>query len=316
MISKKSIVLNGVNENSQKALLSLECNGEITKGKIRLYNFCNEPKGIISLGIYHDGKVEKAGLTQISNMLFSFQSDIKVIPDTFSCAIVNFVGGEPKPLLYGSSDGYVNKDNVFDQVIEKLSNVKSMNNVEEALDEYQIEYDDELKEEINKALKDNITQEDLDNCNNVCSNCDNCKYRQYYFSHARSLESEKDIIEEKEIEEKKETQTFYLEMKEQIDRLFSNSQNEEYLEELIPNSKFARVVLEENNYYVLGLIYCDEEIKYICYGVPGIYQKNPPRELSGYPIWFPLEQDKPQGFGYWLTYQDANSGESVKAIIV
>ena len=72
---------------------------------------------------------------------------------------------------------------------------------------------------------------------------------------------------------------------------------------------------ESGDYYVLGLIYEEDELKYVCYGVTGIYQKNPPRELSGYPVWFPLDKEKREGFGYWLTYQDAESGKSVKAIV-
>ena len=78
-----------------------------------------------------------------------------------------------------------------------------------------------------------------------------------------------------------------------------------------------KVSIDDNgDYYVLGLLYEGENLKYICYGVPGVYQKYPPRELSGYPIWFPLDENSPEGFGYWLSYQDANSGESVKAVVI
>ena len=106
-------------------------------------------------------------------------------------------------------------------------------------------------------------------------------------------------------------------MKGQIDNLFANNPTEDYLQELIPNSKWVKVGLEnEEDYYVLGLIYEKEKLMYISYGVPGVYQKVPPRELSGFPVWFPLDENKPQGFGYWLSYQDADSGESVKAVII
>ena len=73
--------------------------------------------------------------------------------------------------------------------------------------------------------------------------------------------------------------------------------------------------LEKENYYVFGLIKKDEQVRYICYGVPGIYQKTPPRELAGFPSWLPLDSQNFEGFGYWLTYQDADSGESVRAIV-
>ena len=89
------------------------------------------------------------------------------------------------------------------------------------------------------------------------------------------------------------------------------------MQECIPSSKFVKVEYDcSGEYYILGLIYDENgEIKYLCYGVPGIYQKSPPSQLSEYPVWFPLDDEKKESFGYWLTYQDANSGESVKAIV-
>ena len=73
---------------------------------------------------------------------------------------------------------------------------------------------------------------------------------------------------------------------------------------------------DDGDFYVFGLLYDDNEnIKYVCYGVPAVFEENPPDELSGYPIWLPLDKDNAKGFGYWLTYQDASTGEPVKAII-
>ena len=121
-----------------------------------------------------------------------------------------------------------------------------------------------------------------------------------------------DANEEEIIENEK---TFYQEIKPQIDKLFQENKEEGYLNKIFPNSKWVKVNLDNGDYYVFGLIYQNEDVKYICYGVPGIYQKVPPRELAGYPAWLPLDNDNQEGFGYWLTYQDAQSGESVKAIV-
>ena len=49
MLNKKSIVLNGVENRSQRAVLTIECDGEMANGRVRLYNFGVEPRGIISL---------------------------------------------------------------------------------------------------------------------------------------------------------------------------------------------------------------------------------------------------------------------------
>lgn len=312
MLSKKSIVLNGVENKSQRAVLTLECDGELTLGRVRLYNFGVEPRGIISLGI-NDGKnIIKAGLTHSSGMLFTFKSELSKLPEKFTCAIINFVNGEPKPILYGSSMGYVEKEKVFDQAIKSLSNTKNIEEVENVLDEYGIDYTDEEKQDIEKAIENSLNEAD-DLQKEICDKkCENCEYKKYYLSHLRSMQ-----VEEEDKEETIEENKFYKEMKQQIDSLFENNPNEDYLQQLLPNSKWVKVNIDENgDYYVLGLIYEEEKLKYICYGVPGVYQKNPPKELSGYPVWFPLDEHKPEGFGYWLSYQDSNSGESVKAIVI
>ena len=305
MLSKKSIVLNGVEENSKRAVLTLECDGEITKGTIRLYNFGTEPRGIISLGLYQNGEVIKAGLTHSAGMVFSFVCQISSIPQKFSCAVINFLDGEPKPILYGNSEGYSDQGELFQEVISSLSRSNSVKEVEEVLDEHGVDFTEEVKEEIEK---------EIDFCVNsaFCQDCENCEYKKFYLQSIKVLEEE-NIPNQEQVE----SESFYKELKKQIDTLFENNPSEEYLEELIPNSKWVKVNLDSSeDYYVLGLIYEGEKLLYICYGVPGVYQKNAPRELSGYPIWFPLDEDKPQGFGYWLSYQDADSGESVKAVIV
>ena len=54
MVERKNMVLNGVENSTQKAVLTLESDDEFIKGRLRLYNFGAEPKGILSLGIYQE----------------------------------------------------------------------------------------------------------------------------------------------------------------------------------------------------------------------------------------------------------------------
>ena len=86
---------------------------------------------------------------------------------------------------------------------------------------------------------------------------------------------------------------------------------------MIPNSKWVKVEYEdEGDFYVFGLIYDkDKNVKYVCYGVPAVYEEEPPQELSGEPIWTPIDKQNEKGFGYWLTYQDAETGEPVKIVV-
>ena len=46
MFNKKSIVLNGVDSSSQRAVLTLEEDGDMLNGRVRFYNFASPPKGI------------------------------------------------------------------------------------------------------------------------------------------------------------------------------------------------------------------------------------------------------------------------------
>ena len=69
---------------------------------------------------------------------------------------------------------------------------------------------------------------------------------------------------------------------------------------------------ETGEYYVVGLMYENGEIKYVCYGIPSVYGDEPPKELKGFAQWLPIDSTKSDGFGYWITYQDAETGENVK----
>ena len=96
---------------------------------------------------------------------------------------------------------------------------------------------------------------------------------------------------------------------EQIDELFENNPREEVLEKIIPKSKWVKVVFEENQKtYVVGLIYDLGVLKYVSYGVPGTIDNNPLTNLEDYSQWLPIDENN----GYWIMFQDAQTGESVK----
>ena len=108
---------------------------------------------------------------------------------------------------------------------------------------------------------------------------------------------------------------FYNLISEQIDELFVKYPRERRLEELIEESKWVKVDFEnDGHYYVIGLIYENGNLQYVCYGVPGTYSVEPPKELERYSQWLPLKAGEPEGEGYWIMYQDANTGESVNLI--
>jgi len=317
MLRKKSIVLSDTENNSnKKAVLSLEEDGIGIRGTLRLYNFTRELPGISSLGFYVNQKVYKAGLTLKANMLYEFFIDLKNIPQKFSCAVVNFQNANATPILYGANEG--SDDDIYGSIISEITQDKSIKNTEKVLDKFGVGYEDEEAKQI---------EEDIDNalCNN---NCSECIYKKYFFENIQkgnlknSIEIEKKSSNEEELktEPKEQFETselFFDKLKPQIDKLFAEHPVDEHLQKLFPSSKWVKVEYEDDgDFYVFGLLYDEEEnIKYVCYGVPAVFEEEPPKELSGFPIWLPLNQEKQDGFGYWMTYQDASTGEPVKAII-
>jgi len=282
---KKSIVLQAIDSN-KKAVLSMETKDDMLVGRVRLYNFDEEPKGILSLGFNSQGKVVKAGLTKTSSMLWCFQTEKESVGEKFSCAVVNSFQGNLTALLYGNSEGKIGNEERLVQSLQVLDEPLSMQKTEEILQENCVDFDEDLKAEIEEKIDEEM-QEDK---------CQNCRYKKCFYEG--------------------ENHSFYNKLKGQIDRLFENNPEEEYLEKIIPNSKWVKVEYEaDGDYYVVGLVYENDTLSYLCYGIPGVYQKSPPKEIAGYPVWLPLDSDKKEGFGYWIAYQNADTGESIKAII-
>ena len=304
MFKKKSIVLSDVELNSnRKAVLTFEEAKVGIKGSLRLYNFPHELEGLSSLGININQKIYKAGLTLKSNRLYEFFVDFKEIPSVFSCALINFQNATPKPILYGSSSG--GTDDVYAQIITEISSESTYQNTKNTLDKYESREDQEtIEKDIDNALCED------------CLSCKDCIYKKYFFeNHKEETMSEQPKQDDVDVEP--QTYMFLDRLRPQIDKMFEENPTETNLQELIPSSKWVKVEYEDDgDFYVLGLIYDEKQnIKYVCYGVPAVFEEEAPKELSGYPIWISLDRDDPKGFGYWLTYQDAITGQPIRAIM-
>lgn len=291
MIYKKSVVLNSVNNGKEKGVLTIECDGGEMFGNVRLYNFDKEPDGILSLGILNDDSVIKAGLTKENESFYTFKVPGEKELIAFSCALVNLNKGVANALLLGSTNGRVTTEERLVNSFSVFDKDPKMSEVEKELDNNNIYLEDQ--EEIDDLI---------DGIKLTCdSKCSECKYRDAFFK----LDDDTSMPEEKE-------PTFYEDIKDQLDVLFNKYPSEDILSEIIPDSKWAKVDFEEKGeYYVVGLMYENDKIKYVCYGVPSIKDSEPPKELKGFCTWLPIDATKESSFGYWITYQDAESGENV-----
>lgn len=109
---------------------------------------------------------------------------------------------------------------------------------------------------------------------------------------------------------------FYYAVKPQIDEMFICYPEEKLLTDSVPNSKWVRIDAEDG-YYVVGLLFDEDEPSFICYGVPQLVsqEKNArraPEELENMCVWLPLNDSDGLIDGYWMIYQSAKTGEIIK----
>lgn len=104
---------------------------------------------------------------------------------------------------------------------------------------------------------------------------------------------------------------FYEKMKGEIEGILSVYPSEEALCRTVENSRWVRISYGDDTYYVFGVIYADGIPQYICYGVPAKTAERPPESMAGLAGYIPSSSEEGCG-GYWVMYQDANTGASLK----
>lgn len=99
---------------------------------------------------------------------------------------------------------------------------------------------------------------------------------------------------------------FFERMSGDIKNIFSSYPRLSGLEEVIEDSRWAKISYGNGAHYAFGVIYCGGKAKYICYGVPVAAQAPCPESLQGRASYIPVSDG-----GYWVMYQDAATGISV-----
>lgn len=105
---------------------------------------------------------------------------------------------------------------------------------------------------------------------------------------------------------------FYQSVKPQIDDMFVRYPAERRLSALVPNSKWVRVDVDADDYYVVGVLFDLSLPIFICYGIPGVRSVPPPAEIADASVWLPLDPARPDGEGFWVIYQSATDGKCIK----
>ena len=102
---------------------------------------------------------------------------------------------------------------------------------------------------------------------------------------------------------------FYSRMKTEIENVLSSYPKESALENMVENSRWVRITYGDGKFYIFGVISGGGEAQYICYGVPTDNPDSPPAgfENSSFIPAYPEGNS-----GYWVMYQDAKTGASIK----
>ncbi|MBQ7642532.1 MAG: hypothetical protein IJS67_01395 [Clostridia bacterium] len=101
---------------------------------------------------------------------------------------------------------------------------------------------------------------------------------------------------------------YYTKIKSDLKELFEKHPREYGLESVVAESKWVKVG-DGDKHYVVGVIYDKNEPSWICYGVPGRYGERP-EEIKNYCSFIPSSLFDLKGVGYWVMYQNAQSGET------
>lgn len=136
----------------------------------------------------------------------------------------------------------------------------------------------------------------------------------FYQSSTLSSFGEPDDLVESE-DDLEPTGNFYALIQPQLDELFSRFPHFRELEDLVTNTEWVKVNYAQNDsqHYILGKLYDGKVVTHLCYGIPADSRASaPPENLTEYCQWLPLNLDEPDGQGYWVMYQSAETGENIK----
>lgn len=103
---------------------------------------------------------------------------------------------------------------------------------------------------------------------------------------------------------------FYEKMRAEIEGLLSVYPAAEELCNAIEGSRWVKIDYGEGKFYVFGVIYEEGIPCYICYGLPAENTAAPPDSMKG--LASLLEVKTQHGCGFWVMYQDADTGASVR----
>ena len=290
---KKVIFLKSLSGNTNTAILTLNKANSGLDITLDLYNI--SPQNL-ALGLNINNNVYKFPINSKKNQ-FKL-SNVNTIDSNISCAVVDISNiSSPKAVLSGTY-------NVNQQVVDSFAN-NNQKQEEVAYNRAKLyEYEDDA---VNEQIDSIINMKDCD------KNCSNCKYRQAFYEHqdkVNSLSKEEKISKTSTCTTDNSQENFYNEIASQLDEILKNNPKENNLIAMIPNSQWAKInYFNKEGYYCIGIIKDDKGVKYIGYAMPSKVNLPPPEDINEYAQFLPIGDGEN---GYYVVYQDAQNGDSIK----
>lgn len=291
---KKVIFLKSLSGNTNTAILTLNKENSGIDITLDLYNI--SPQNL-ALGLNIDNNVYKFPINSQKNKYKL--SKVNSIDSDISCAVVDISNiSKPKAVLSGTY-------NVNNQVIESFSHndQEKINISTDRANLYEID-DDAVDNQIDGIIN-------MKSCDKDCSNC---QYRHAFYENTDKVnslnKSDNNIKYSNSNEDTISQESFYNEIALQLDDIFKNNPQEKNLNAMIPNSQWAKInYYNKDGYYCIGTIKDGQLVKYIGYAMPSKVNLPPPEDINDYAQFLPVGDGEN---GYYIVYQDAQNGESIK----
>ena len=202
------------------------------------------------------------------------------------------------------------EDKEFDCDNQKECKQNSENNFETKY-QYDITEDEKLDNFIDSVIK--MTEDEQEGNNTQTkvqmaeTNFDKVDGIKYNFAQSGDVDNK----------QQKTYSNFYDKLSGQIQKMFDTNESFEVLNEIFPNSKFCKVNFDDGSgYYAFGIIYDEGQAKYLCYGMPAQKDDAPPKEFAELYQWLPVDTSSEDGDGFYMMYQDAETGKNISVDIV
>lgn len=269
---------------SLSGLVKAEKYGASLKVEISLINFAPLTEGRYVAAI-SDGKK----VCILDGLSFDGVSEV----DTSAgfAALICFVNGTVLPVASAICGAFQSAAMGIREEIEKLERVKNDGYNDEALAQENY-YEYEQTDKDRGAVREN-TEKEKDG------------------ESVRKNEKDNVVREKEPTAGGLASGDFFGRMKDEIEKVLSSYPSERALEETVEDSRWVRINYGGDKYYVFGVIYGGGKPRYICYGVPSTDSRRPPESLSNLASYIPSSPENADG-GYWVMYQDAATGASVK----